>query len=474
MVLSLANRRFQNILLNFLALIPKLPAMVPVIVQLIILLAMILIGSRLRGIGLGVMGMAGMLIFIFVFKLRPTEPPIDVMLIIMAIVTTGAAMQAAGGMDYLVSIAERIIRSNPARVTLYAPLTVFFLCLFSGTSHIVYSVLPVIAEVSAKKRIRPERPLSISVIASHIALTGSPMSACTTALAGILAYAGAAGDIMKICIPACLIGVIAGAISVWKMGKELHDDPEFLERMKDPMFASSVDASEAGIKKSLKPGAKTAVLIFGITILLVVVFGAFPSLIPEVGAGAPNLMIDGKDYIKMTTLIILLALTATAFIIITTKTKTIEVAKSSLFTAMGTATICVFGVVWMSSTFISANQDIIKHVFGDITKDYPWTFAIAIFIMGAFIFSQAGTTKTMMPLAVTLGIASPALIAMFPAVNSDFVLPGYPTLLAAVDFDRTGTTKIGKNILNHSFLRPGIVAITVAIAAGFALEKVLL
>ncbi|HWB27129.1 MAG TPA: anaerobic C4-dicarboxylate transporter family protein [Chitinophagaceae bacterium] len=445
-----------------------------IVVQLIILLAMILIGSRLKGIGLGVMGMVGLLIFIFIFHMHPTEPPLDVMLIIMAVVTTGAAMQAAGGLDYLVNIAERIIRSNPARVTLYAPFTVFFLCLFAGTSHIVYSVLPIIAEVSAKKRIRPERPMSISIIASHIALTGSPMSACTAALAGILAYAGAAGDIMKICIPACLIGVLAGAISVWKMGKELHEDPEFLEKMKDPMFAASVDAGEAGIKKSVKPGAKTAVFIFGMTILLVVMFGIFPGLIPITHAGAANMMINADATLKMPTVIILLALSATAIIILATKTKTVEVAKSSLFTAMGTASICVFGVVWMSSTFIANNQDVITHIFGDIAKQYPWTFAIAIFIMGAFIFSQAGTTKTMMPLAITLGIASPALIAMFPAVNSDFVLPGYPTLLAAVDFDRTGTTKIGKNILNHSFLRPGIVAIVVAIAAGFALEAFLM
>lgn len=444
------------------------------IVQLIILLAMILIGTRLKGIGLGVMGMVGLLIFIFVFHLHPTEPPLDVMMIIMAIVTTGAAMQAAGGMDYLVSVAERIIRSNPARVTLYAPITVFFLCLFAGTSHIVYSVLPIIAEVSAKKRIRPERPMSISVIASHIALTGSPMSACTAALAGILAYPAAAGDIMKVCIPACFIGMVAGAFSVWKMGKELHEDPAFLDKMKDPLFAASIDAGEAGIKKEVKPGAKTAVLIFSLLILSVIMFGIFPSLIPKTNAGALNMMINADNTLKMPTLIILLALSATALIILLTKTKTVEVGKSSLFTAMGTATICVFGVVWMSSTFIGANQDIIKHVFGDIAKQQPWTFAIAIFIMAAFIFSQAGTTKTMMPLAIALGIAHPAMIAMFPAVNSDFVLPGYPTLLAAVDFDRTGTTKIGKNVLNHSFIRPGIVAVVVAIAAGFALGEWLL
>ncbi len=442
-----------------------------IFIQLIILLGAILIGVRMKGIGLGVMGMMGLLIFILVFGMRPTEPPLDVMLIIMAIVTTGAALQAAGGMDYLVGVAERIIRSNPSRITFYAPFTVYFLCLFAGTSHIVYSVLPIIAEVSAKKRIRPERPISISIIASHIALTGSPMSAATVALAAIMGYAGAAADIMKICIPACMIGVLAGAISVWKMGKELHDDPEFLEKMKDPHFAASVDASEAGIKTSSKPGAKTSVIIFGITILLVVMFGAFPSLIPHLAKGAGNVIINADGTLKMATLIILLTLSASGLIIIITKTSAVEVTKSSLFTAMGTAVISVFGVVWMSSTFIDNNNAVIKQVFGGITSQYPWTFAIAIFIVGAFIFSQAGTTRTMMPLAITLGIANPALIAMFPAVNSDFVLPGYPTLQAGVNYDRTGTTKIGKYILNHSFLRPGVIAVTVAIAVGFLLEQ---
>jgi len=444
-----------------------------IFIQLIILLACILTGSRMKGIGLGVMGMLGLLVFLFVFRLRPSDPPLDVMLIIMAIVTTGAALQAAGGMDYLVRVAERIIRSNPSRITFYAPFTVFFLCLFAGTSHIVYSVLPIIAEVSAKKRIRPERPISISIVASHIALTGSPMSAATAALATIMAYPGAAGDIMKICIPACIVGVFAGAVSVWKMGKELYEDEEFLEKMKDPAFAVSIDAGETGFKTPLKPGAKISVIIFGITILLVVMFGAFPSLIPFVGKGPATLMVNSDGTLKMATIIIVLALSATALIILITKTSATAVTGSSLFTAMGTAVVSVFGVVWMSSTFIDNNQDIIKHVFGGIAGQYPWTFAFAIFIMGAFIFSQAGTTRTMMPLALTLGIANPALIAMFPAVNSDFVLPGYPTLLAGVNFDRTGTTKIGKYLVNHSFMRPGIVAVATAIATGFLLEMII-
>jgi anaerobic C4-dicarboxylate transporter DcuA len=184
-------------------------------------------------------------------------------------------------------------------------------------------------------------------------------------------------------------------------------------------------------------------------------------------------MVNADGTLKMATIIEVLSLSATALMILLTKTSATAVTKSGLFTAMGTAAISVFGVVWMSSTFIDFNLVTIKQVFGGIAGQYPWTFAVAIFIMGAFIFSQAGTTRAMMPLALTLGIANPALIAMFPAVNSDFVLPGYPTLLAGVNFDRTGTTKIGKYLVNHSFMRPGIIAITVAIAVGFMLVRVI-
>jgi anaerobic C4-dicarboxylate transporter DcuA len=434
---------------------------------------MILIGSQMKGIGLGVMGTLGLLIFILVFHMKPTEPPLDVMLIILSIVTTAATLQAAGGLDYLVSVAERIIRSNPSRITFIAPLTVYCLCLFAGTSHIVYSLLPIISEVSAKKRIRPERPLSISVIASHIALTGSPMSAATAAFGAILAYPSATIDIMKIGIPSCIVGVIVGSLSVWKKGKELENDPEFLEKMKDPEFAASIDTVSAS-KQTLKPGAKTAVLIFGIAILLVVLFGAIPSIVPNVGSGSENFSVNANGSLKMGTIIEIITLSASALMMIITKTKAVDVTKMSLFVSMASAVVSVFGVVWMSSTFMANNQDVIQHALGNIAKLYPWTFTFAVFIMGALMFSQAATTKIMMPLGLTLGIANPSLIAMFPAVNADFVLPGYPTLLAAINFDRTGTTKIGKYVLDHSFMLPGLITIGTAIITGFILSSIFL
>lgn len=430
----------------------------------------------MKGIGLGVMGMVGLSIFVFVFGMRPGDPPIDVMLVIMAIVSTAATLQACGGLDYLVQLAEKVIRSNPSNIVFIAPFTVYFFCLFAGTAHLLYSLLPIISEVAAKKRIRPERPLSISVIASHLAITGSPMSAATAAFAGasILAYQGALIDIMKVCIPACLIGILIGCLSVLKKGKELEDDPIFIEKMRDPEFAKSLDADEVGEKKELKKGAKSSVVIFSIAVLLIVLAGAFPQLLPVFEPGAVSLVLKANGELQMVAVISMITLTASALMMITTKTSAIAVTKVSLFSSMATAVVSVFGVVWMSSTFMAHNEVVIKAFMTDVVSAYPWTFAIAVFILGALMFSQAATTKTMMPLGVSLGLSNPALIAIFPAVNADFVLPGYPTLLAAINFDRTGSTKIGKFVVNHSFMIPGLVAIGVAVTAGFLLGAILL
>lgn len=441
-------------------------------IQFAVLLIMILIGSRLKGMGLGLMGIVGMFIYIQFFRMRPTAPPGDVMLIILSIVTTAAALQAAGGLDYLVYLAEKIIRKNPKQITFIAPVTVYVLCLFAGTAHIVYSLLPIISEVSAKSRIRPERPLSISVIASHMALTGSPMSAATAAMAAILLFPGASLSIMQVCIPACFIGVLVGALSVWKMGKDLKDDPEFQEKMKDPAFAKTIDGEVTSATKEIKPGAKISVVIFGVAILLVMLGGAFPHLVPNMAEGTANFSTNADGSLKMVTIIEVVTLTAAALIMLITKITPSDIAKASLFNSMATALISVFGVVWMSSTFMAHNEATIQAALSDITTSYPWVFAIAVFMMGMLMFSQSATTKAMMPLGLALGLPASTLIAIFPAVNSDFVLPGYPTLVAAINFDKTGSTKIGKFVINHSFMRPGVVTIVTAIIVGFLLAKV--
>lgn len=440
--------------------------------QFAILLAAIFIGARIKGIGLGVMGMIALAIYLFIFRMRPAEPPIDVMLIILAVVSTAATMQAAGGMDYMVRVAEKILRSKPSMITLMGPLVTFFFTIFAGTSHITYSLLPIIAEVATKKRIRPERPLSISVIAAHLGITASPISAATAAMITILAGQIEIIHILKICIPASIVGILAGVAVVWKKGKELENDPVFLEKMKDPEFAKELDAERAGNNKPLPKGARTSVIIFGIAVLLIVLAGSFPGMLPHFEPGAASLSVNANGTIKMAAVIELVMLAAAALMLLFTKTSTEDVAKASLFTAGAQAVVSIFGVVWMSATFMKANEVAIEGALGDMVRAAPWTFAIALFVLSMLLFSQAATTKALMPLGVILGIAPGSLVAMFPATNGDFVLPGYPTLLAAINFDRTGSTYIGKYLINHSFMVPGLVSVAVSVATGFLLVSI--
>src|SRR6187455_1704533 len=226
-----------------------------IFIQLAVLLICIFVGARMSGIGLGVMGMIGLLILLFAFNMQPSDPPLEVMLIILSVVTAAAALQAAGGMDYLVNLAGKLLRSRPGQITILGPLVTYFFTLFAGTAHISYSIMPIIAEVAIKKRIRPERALSMSVTAAHMAITASPVSAATAALLSVLGASGVKlGDILMVCIPSTLIGVLVGVLFVWKRGKELDVDPEFLERMKDPAFAANLDDTKEATL-TLKPGA---------------------------------------------------------------------------------------------------------------------------------------------------------------------------------------------------------------------------
>ncbi len=449
-----------------------------IFLQLAILLVCIFIGARMSGIGLGVMGMIGLLIFLFVFGMQPADPPIEVMLIIMSVVTAAAALQAAGGMDYLVDIAGKILRSKPGQITFLGPIVTYFFTLFAGTAHISYSILPIIAEVAIKARIRPERALSMSVTASHMGITASPVSAASAALLTVLAASGVKlADILMVCIPATFIGVIVGILFVLKRGKELSKDPEFLERMKDPEFARKLDGDQQEAKITLKPGAKKSVVIFAVAVLAVVLLGSFPSLLPNFSGSegfAPGFAVNASGQVQMPSMIMMVMLAATGLIILLAKTTAGQVTKASLFSSAGQATIAVFGVVWMSGTFMNHNYEVIKTTLGDMVTSYPWMFALALFTLSILLFSQAATTKALMPLGLSLGMAPAYLVGIFPAVNGHFFVPGYPTLLAAIQFDRTGTTKIGKYVLNHSFMLPGIITTLASVIAGLILQSILL
>ena len=448
-----------------------------IVLQLAVLLVCIFIGARMSGIGLGVMGMIGLLILLFVFDMQPSDPPLEVMLIILSVVTAAAALQAAGGMDYLVDIAGKLLRSRPQQITILGPLVTYFFTLFAGTAHISYSIMPIIAEVAIKKRIRPERALSMSVTAAHMAITASPVSAATAALLTVLSPEGMKlADILMICIPSTIIGVIVGILFVLKRGKDLNEDPEFLEKMKDPAFAKSMEEDAKQTAMVLKPGAVSSVAIFGAAVLFVVMLGSFPFLLPEFSdkeGFAPGFAVNNAGQVQMPSMIMMVMLAAAGLIILFCKTTAAQVTKASLFSSAGSATIAVFGVVWMSSTFMDHNYVLIKESLGEIVSSYPWLFAVALFTLSILLFSQAATTKALGPLGLTLGLTPAYLIGIFPAVNGHFFVPGYPTLLTAIQFDRTGTTRIGKYVLNHSFMLPGIVTTIASVLVGLVLQSFL-
>ncbi len=449
-----------------------------IFIQLAVLLICIFIGARMSGIGLGVMGMIGLLILLFLFKMQPADPPLEVMLIILSVVTAAAALQAAGGMDYLVNLAGKILRKHPGQITVLSPIVTYFFTLFAGTAHISYSIMPIISEVAIKASIRPERALSMSVTAAHMGITASPVSAATAALLTVLAVNGnKLSDILLVCIPSTLIGVIAGVLFVLKKGKELGKDPEFLERMKDPEFAKAISSYEGDASKPIKSGAISSVVIFATAVVAVVLLGSFPDLLPnfaEVEGFKHGFSVAANGQVQMPSMIMIIMLASAGITILFSKTSASSVTKASLFSSAGQAAIAIFGVVWMSSTFMNHNYELIKNSLGEVITAYPGLFAVALFTLSILLFSQAATTKALMPLGLSLGLTPAYMVGIFPAVNGHFFIPGYPTLLTAIQFDRTGTTKIGKYVLNHSFMLPGIVTTLAAVIAGLILQSFLL
>lgn len=431
------------------------------LLQLLFVLAAIIVGARLGGIGLGVMGGVGLAILTFVFGLQPTAPPIDVMLMIAAVISAASCMQAAGGLDFMVKLAERLLRRNPAHVTILSPLVTYLFTFVAGTGHVAYSVLPVIAEVAAETKIRPERPLGIAVIASQQAITASPISAATVALLGLLTgFDITLFDILKITIPATLIGVLVGAFASMRVGKELMEDPEYLRRMEEGLLEDKhVELND--VKNMFQ--ARLSVIIFIVATLLIVLFGSIPGLRPS---------FDGK-VMDMPSLIEILMLSAAALILIISRTDGIKATQGSVFPAGMQAVIAIFGIAWMGDTFINGNITELTGSIEGIVRQMPWLFGVALFVMSILLYSQAATVRAIVPLGIALGISPMMLIALFPAVNGYFFIPYYPTVIAAINFDRTGTTGIGKWVLNHSFMMPGLVATIVSIVIGLLLIQIL-
>ncbi|MCM2341532.1 anaerobic C4-dicarboxylate transporter [Rhodoferax sp.] len=439
---------------------------VSIALQFIVVLAAIWMGARSSGIGLGLWGAVGLTVLIGAFGIAPTSPPIDVMLIILAVIMAASVMEAAGGIDFLVGIAERIIRANPKYVTIVAPLTTWTFTFLAGTGHIVYPLLPVIYETAHRSGIRPERPMAVATIASQQAITASPVAAATAAMIGLFAEKGMTEwglrEILLICVPATLIGVIAAAIVSMFIGKDLKDDKVYQARLAAGEIPAPQPPSE---RPALKPAAKLAAYVFLSGVALVVLFGFFPQLRQLPGAKSP---------LSMPIVIEIIMMSIAAIMLLVTKVPVDEVPKTATLRAGVVAVIGIFGLAWLGDSFISANKDLIIPAIGEWAKVAPWTFAFGLFLASVLLYSQAATTRALMPLGVVLGIPPQFLIGMFPAVNGYFFIPTYGSLIAAINFDLSGTTKIGRYVLNHSFMIPGLVATTVSVAAGLAIANMII
>ncbi len=427
-------------------------------IEFFIVLGCILIGARIGGIGLGVLGGVGLAILSFGFGLQPTSPPIDVMLMIMAVVAAAAAMQASGGLDYLIKIASSILRKNPRHITFIAPLVTYLFTFLAGTGHVAYSVLPVIAEVSRRSGVRPERPMGMAVIASQFAIVASPIAAAVVALVAFLEPQGITlAQVLAITIPGTFLGLAAACVIVNKLGKELKDDPEYQRRMQDPAFRQEMEQEMEVAEIVIKPKAKTAVGLFLFGALAVVLMGAFPALRPQFDGSAMG----------MAHTIEIIMLSMGALIILICKPDGNEITQGSVFHAGMRAIVAIFGIAWLGDTFIAGHGDIVKETVSGLVEVAPWTFAFALFGLSVMVNSQGATTAVLVPVAIALELPVEVIIATFVAVNGYFFIPNYGPIIASIDFDRTGTTKIGKYIFNHSFMIPGLFSMVFSIIFGF-------
>jgi anaerobic C4-dicarboxylate transporter DcuA len=432
-----------------------------IVFELFTVLLFIFLGARIGGIGIGLAGGAGVIVLTMFLGLDAGNIPVDVILIIMSVITAIAAMQVAGGMDWLVDLAEQFLRKNPKRITFYAPIVTYFMTLLAGTGHTAFSTLPVIAEVAKEQEIRPSRPLSIAVVASQIAITASPISAAVVFFSGILQPLGVDYlTLLAVCIPTTFTACMVGAFVANLMGGNLKDDPVYQERM-----AKGLIKMQGVTNRDILPTAKTSVYIFLVAIVAVV---SYATMISGTVGLIENPTI-GRNHAIMA-----IMLTAATAIVMMTKIDASKISNAPTFKSGMSACVCVLGVAWLGDTFVSSHIGEIKGFSADILGQYPWMLAITLFFASMLLYSQGATTTALMPAALAIGVAPLTAVASFAAVRALFVLPTYPTLLAAVEMDDTGSTRIGRYVFNHPFFIPGVVTISTSVALGFAFGGLLI
>lgn len=441
--------------------------------EFLLLLAFLYVGSRFGGIGLGVVSGIGLAVEVFILRMPPGKAPVDVMLIILAVVTCASILEAAGGLKYMLQIAERILRKNPKRVTLLGPIVTYIMTFMLGTGHSVYSVMPIIADIALKNKIRPERPMAAASVASQLAITSSPLSAAVVFyLARITELPGLENvtllNIISVTVPATFAGTIALSLYSLRRGKELEDDPEYQRRLQDPIWRERIlSTTSTTLNDVLPAGAKTAVLLFLLSLITIVVIAMFPE-IRTVATG------EKAKPISMSLIIQMMMLCFGGIILLATRTNPQTVPNGVVFKSGMVAAIAIFGIAWMSDTYFQYAMPQFKAGITEMVETYPWTFALALFVVSVVINSQAATAVMMLPVGIGLGLPAPLLVGLMPATYAYFFIPNYPSDIATVNFDVTGTTKIGKFYFNHSFMVPGLIGVLVACCVGVAIANVVI
>lgn len=430
------------------------------ILQLLVVLLALYVGSRYGSLALGAISGIGLAILVFGFGLKPGNPPTDVIYIIIAAVTCAGIMQASGGMDWLIQIAERLLRKHPKYITILAPLCTFFLTVLVGTGHVVYTLMPIICDISLKKGIRPERPCGVASIASQVGITCSPIAA---AVASFVIISNENGfdvnnlGVIAITIPACICGLMAAAAWSYNRGLDLDKDPQFQARLADPKMKEYMFGSTASVlDKEVSKQAKAAVYIFLGALAIIVLFSVMQIIKHDIRP-----FYDGKP-LGMNIIIQIVMIAAAAFMIIFCKAEPKKAVAGPVWQSGMVAVVAIYGIAWLADTFFSNYLDVMKGGLTGIVSEYPWCIAFAFFAVSVLINSQGAVVVAMLPLAYSLGIPGPVLLGVLPSVYGYFFIPNYPSDIATVNFDRSGTTVIGKYLLNHSFMIPGLICVIVS------------
>lgn len=452
------------------------------IVELLVVLVALWVGARYGSLALGAISGIGLAILVFCFHLKPGTPPTDVIYIIIAAVTCAGMLQASGGMDWMIQIAERLLRKHPERITILAPFTTFFLTVLVGTGHVVYTLMPIICDIALKKGIRPERPCGIASIASQIGITCSPIAAAVVAFSTISIEQGfhvSNVQVILVTIPACIIGILFAVIASWHRGLDLDKDPKFQARIADPAQREYIYGSTATtLDKKIAPESKRAVYIFLAALTFVVIISVASMMGINLLPSYPvEKVVDGMKQtvmkpLAMNIVIQITMIAAAALMIIFCKAKPKVAIDGAVWKNGMVAVIAIYGIAWMSDTYFANYQPEIQAMLNDLVKAYPWTIAIAFFLVSVLINSQGAVVVAMLPLAYSLGIDGWILLGVMPSVYGYFFIPNYPSDIATVNFDRSGTTVIGKYLLNHSFMMPGMVHVVTSTIAGLSISYI--